>query len=270
MIDIIKVIILGIVEGLTEFLPVSSTGHLIVFASLLNFGGTIRNTFEIFIQIGAVVAVILYYRSDLIQQVKTVPKDTRVQHLWLAILIAFIPAAVIGFLFNDLIDSYLLNPTVVAITLIIGGIIFIVVERQGIAERAVVHNLTEISYRQALFIGVAQTFALIPGVSRSGASIIGAMLTGLDRKTAAQFSFYLAIPTLGLASLFKLVTSLKEIQPGDWVNLLLGAVVSGVVAWLVIDWFLRRIARNSFQAFGYYRIAAGIIILILAQLALLH
>lgn len=270
MIDIIKVIILGIVEGLTEFLPVSSTGHLIVFASLLSFGGTIRNTFEIFIQIGAVVAVIFYYHTDLFQQIKTVSHDTSVRHLWATILIAFIPAAAIGFVLNDMIDRYLLNPGVVAITLIIGGIIFIVVERQGIAERAFIRKLTEISYRQAFFIGIAQTFALIPGVSRSGASIIGGMLSGLDRRTAAQFSFYLAIPTLGLASLFKLVTSLKEIQSGDWINLLLGAVVSGVVAWLVIDWFLRRIAKNSFQGFGYYRIAAGIVILILAQAALLH
>ncbi|MBZ0288127.1 MAG: undecaprenyl-diphosphate phosphatase, partial [Anaerolineae bacterium] len=217
MVDLIKVIILGIVEGLTEFLPVSSTGHLIVAAELLDFGARMGGTFEIFIQIGAVVAVILYYRAELLKQVASVPKDSGVQRFWLGIIIAFIPAAALGFLFIDDIKAVLFNPTVVAISLIVGGIIFLVVERMGIAARAATHEVTAISPRQALIVGLAQIASLIPGVSRSGASIVGGMLAGLDRSVATQFSFYLAIPTLGIAVFYDLFKSLSDLQSDDLV-----------------------------------------------------
>lgn len=261
--DFLKVIILGIVEGLTEFLPISSTGHLIVAASLLDFGQSLGGTFEIFIQLGAVIAVIIYYRADLMQQVRTVTSDSGTRQLWLAIVVAFVPAAAIGFLFIDKIKEVLFNPTTVAISLIVGGLIFLIIENRGVAERPQTTEITKISFRQALGIGVAQIASLIPGVSRSGSSIIGGMLTGLDRSTATRFSFFLAIPTLGIATVYDLFKNLSQIQSGDLVNLFLGAVVSGIMAWISIGWLLRFVARNSFVVFGYYRIAAGIVILLL-------
>ncbi|MBZ0285016.1 MAG: undecaprenyl-diphosphate phosphatase [Anaerolineae bacterium] len=261
--DFLKVIILGIVEGLTEFLPISSTGHLIVAASALDFGQSLGGTFEIFIQLGAVIAVIAYYRAELTQQARTVFTDAGTRQLWLAVAIAFVPAAVIGVLFIDKIKELLFNPTTVAISLIVGGIVFLVVENRNVVARTQTTEITRITIRQAVGIGVAQIASLIPGVSRSGASIIGGMLTGLDRSTATQFSFFLAIPTLGIATLYDLVKNFSQIQSGDLVNLLLGAVVSGIMAWFSIGWLLRFVSRNSFVVFGYYRIIAGVIILLL-------
>lgn len=264
--DIIKVILLGLVEGLTEFLPISSTGHLIVATSLLDFRSQAGTTFEIFIQIGAVIAVVLYYRADLLRQARSLPSDVSVQHFWMSILIAFIPAALIGFLLSSKIDELLFRPAVVAVTLIVGGVIFLFVER-GEAFRSInATSLTQISYRQAFMIGIAQVAALVPGVSRSGASIVGGLLSGLDRPTATQFSFYLAIPTLGAASLYSLVKNLNQIQSGDWFNLIVGALVSAVVAWIAVRWLLTYVSRNSFIVFGYYRIIAGGLILLLIAL----
>lgn len=260
--DIIKVIILGIVEGLTEFLPISSTGHLIVASALLDFNA-LGGTFEIFIQFGAVVAVVLFYRAELFQQVRLIRSDRGVQRLWLGILMAFIPAAVIGFLFSDQIKAVLFNPAVVAIALIVGGIIFLIVERRQQNVRPMTTRMEDLTFRQATLIGLAQTLALIPGVSRSGASIIGGLLVGMDRQTATRFSFFLAIPTLGLATLYDLAKSLNQVTSTDLFNLALGAVVSGIVAWLSIAWLLRFVERNSFVVFGYYRILAGIVILLL-------
>jgi len=267
MADLVKVIVLGIVEGLTEFLPISSTGHLIVTAALLDFGAAMGGTFEIFIQIGAVVAVIIYYRAQLLRQAAAIPKDTNVRRFWLGVVIAFIPAAVIGVLFSDTIKQVLFNPTVVAISLIVGGVVFLVVERLGVAGKATTHEITAMTTRQAVIVGLAQTVALVPGVSRSGASIVGGMLAGLDRSTATQFSFYLAIPTLGIATLYDLAKNLNQLQSNEWVYLLVGAVVSGIVAWLTIGWLLRYVSRNSFSAFGCYRILAGIGILLLVAAA---
>lgn len=262
LIEWVKVVILGIVEGITEFLPISSTGHLIVAAALLNFQGSIGGTFEIFIQLGAVVAVIVFYRSEIFQQVRTVTSDSRVQRFWLGIIVAFIPAAVIGFLLKDWIKEILFSPVVVGITLIVGGIIFLVVERRPVTTAAVT-DAVDITLPQAVMVGIAQTTALIPGVSRSGASIIGGMLGGMNRRAATQFSFYLAIPTLGLATVFDLLTSLDQISGDQLAMLIVGAIISGIVAWLSIGWLLRYVANNTFTAFGYYRICAGIIILIL-------
>jgi undecaprenyl-diphosphatase len=261
--EIIKVIVLGFVEGLTEFLPISSTGHLIVASALLDFNNRLRTTFDIFIQVGAVVAVIAFYRADLIKQASRVTRDTEVQRFWLNIIIAFVPAAAIGFLLSDEIDRLLFTPGIVGLSLIVGGVVFLLVERQGIAERASTKSIFRVSLRQALLIGIAQTLALIPGVSRSGASIIGAMLAGLDRSTATEFSFYLAIPTLGVAALYSLFKQISQIQSGDWLSLIIGAVVSGIVAWIAIRWLLNYVSRNDFQLFGYYRILAGLVILLL-------
>lgn len=262
----IKVVVMGIVEGLTEFLPISSTGHLIVASRLLNYNA-IGSVFEIFIQLGAVVAVVIFYWTQLWSQVRAVRQDAHIQRFWLGIIIAFIPAAAIGFLFADVIDAVLFNPIVVAIALIVGGVIFLLVERPGVIPPPTTSEVTRITLRQALAIGIAQTLALIPGVSRSGASIVSGMLVGLDRSTATQFSFYLSIPTLGVATIYTLVRNLDSIQPDQLAQLIVGAVVAGIVAWLSIKWLLGYVARHNFRMFGYYRIIAGIFILLLVAFA---
>ncbi len=253
----LKVIALGIVQGITEFLPISSTGHLIVAAAALDFQNSIGGTFEIFIQLGSVLAVVLFYWRDLLHQVATIRRDRGVQRLWLAIVIAAVPAALVGFVARDFIKDTLFNPTVVGVTLILGGVVFLVVDRRrSISDERV--QLEQITLRQALTIGFAQLFALIPGVSRSGASIIGGLIGGLNRPTATAFSFYLAIPVLGGATVLDLVLSLDEVQGDSWGMLVLGTLVSFVVSLLAMGWLLRYVARNTFLAFGVYRILAGV------------
>jgi undecaprenyl-diphosphatase len=257
-----QVIVLGIVEGVTEFLPISSTAHLLIAAKLIGFQHSMGGTFEIFIQLGAILAVVGYYARDLLAQAQRVTHDQGTRRFWLGIVIAFLPAALIGLLLRKWIKSVLFDsPTVIAWAFIIGGIILILIERWP--PRVKTHEAEQISLGQALAIGVAQVAALIPGASRSGASIVGGMLAGLDRRAATAFSFYLAIPTLGAATLFDLLGSLKDLAPHDGVYLLLGLVVSLIVAWLSIDWLLRYVAHHTFIGFGIYRIAAGIIILAL-------
>lgn len=253
-----KVVALGVVEGVTEFLPISSTGHLLVAAQALHFEHSVGGTFEIFIQLGAVIAVVGYYLRDLLAQARDLPRSRTTQRFWLAILIAFIPAAVIGLALHKYIKQYLFRPEVIAATLIIGGVIFIIVEL--LPRRETTHRLERVSWPQALGIGVAQMLALVPGVSRSGAAILGGMFGGLDRQTATAFSFYLAIPTLGAATIVDLLTSLSDVTAGDLGRLFLGAIVSMIIAWLSIDWLLRYVARHSFIAFGVYRILAGLAI----------
>lgn len=254
-----QVIILGIVEGLTEFLPVSSTGHLIVVADLIGFEGSLGGTFEIFIQLGAILAVVWYYRHDLKAQARDVAQNRRIQRFWLALLIAFVPAALLGVLLHDWIKANLFSPLVVAFTLIAGGVVFLLIERRD--HDGGTTDLYAVSRRQALIIGLAQTLALVPGTSRSGASIIGGLLGGLDRPTATAFSFYLAIPTLGGATVFDLLTSLDQIGPQDVLNLVVGAAVSFAVALLTIRWLLNYVSNHDFKPFGVYRIMAGLVVL---------
>jgi undecaprenyl-diphosphatase len=261
----LKVIILGIVEGITEFLPISSTGHLIVTAALLDFQNSLNGTFEIFIQLGAVIAVLLYYRHDLFQQVRRLPSDRNTQRFWLAVLVGCMPAGLVGFLLRDWItgDVYKQLP-VIAIALIIGGIVFLLVERNPKAEtEAVTTDIAHITLRQAIIIGIAQMTALIPGVSRSGASIIGGMQAGLSRQAATRFSFYLAIPVLAGATLVSLLDAINEINSAELALLVVGTAVSALVSWLSIGWLLRFVSRNTFVVFGYYRIATGAIILLM-------
>ncbi len=277
MLELIKVIILGVVEGITEFLPISSTGHLIVASALLRpgFSEALAGTFEIFIQLGAVLAVVAFYRADIWQQVKSVRSDRRVQHFWMAIIIACIPTALLGFLLRDFVKTVLFSPIVVAISLIVGGVAILVIERilgqrpASSAGSAPPGAVVEVSFAQAFVIGLIQGISLIPGVSRAAASIFGGMLLGLNRETATRFSFYLAIPTLGGATIAELILSLDEIASGDLVYLAVGALVSGIVAWFAVGFLLRYIARHNFTAFGYYRIAAGGVILLLAAAAVL-
>ncbi|MEA2575438.1 MAG: undecaprenyl-diphosphatase [Chloroflexia bacterium] len=262
-----KVLALGVVEGVTEFLPISSTAHLIITAEIINFQDNIGGTFEIFIQLGAVLAVIAFFMRQLLAQARSFAGSPTTRRFWSCLAIASVPAAAVGFAFRSWIKQILFgSPAVLALAMIAGGIILIVVERipQHVMSTQEVEHMT---YRQAVVIGIAQTAAvLIPGISRSGASIVGGMLSGLNRPTATVFSFYLAIPTLGGATIFDLVGSLDQVTPDDVSRLLVGTFVAFVVSWVAIGWLLNYVASHSFRVFGIYRIIAGTIILILIGL----
>jgi undecaprenyl-diphosphatase len=271
-----KVVLLGVVQGISEWLPISSTGHLLLTARLINFQGSIGGTFEIAIQFGTVLSVIAFYFADLLAQGKALlgrsdaSSNRAAQRLWLAIIVAFIPAAVVGLLSRDFIKTVLFDsPTTIATALIIGGVVFLALELLP-AREAPTADLDRVSVRQAIGIGIAQCFALIPGVSRSGASIVGGLLAGLDRRTATAFSFYLSIPILGAATLVDLLGSLDAIQADDWGRLLLGASVAMIVGYLCIGWLLRYVARHNFVAFGIYRIVIGVVILGLVAIGVLQ
>ena len=262
--EIVKALILALLEGLTEFLPVSSTGHLIAGAALLDF--RIKGAvFEIFIQFGAVVAAILHYRSTLGAQLGDVLGSAATRRLWLRIALASAPAAFLGWQFSAQIEALLFSPSVVALSLIIGGVVFLLVERLpnlGAAQERELGGGGQVTMRQALWIGLAQALALIPGISRSGASIVGGMLAGLDRRAATEFSFLVAIPLLGGATVYKFANSFSKLQADDLALLLLGTVVAGIVARISIGWLLGYVSRHSFVAFGMYRIVIGCLILL--------
>ncbi len=273
MLDFVYAFILGIVQGLTEFLPISSTGHLIVVAAVLGFptasaAGSdpqaLRTTFEIFIQIGSVLAVIAYYFRDLLKQVRTIPSDRNVQRFWLYILIASIPGAVAGFLFHDFITRVLYSPAYVGIGLIVGGLIFLWIESKP--RESTTHAPQHVNLKQAVLMGLAQMTALFPGISRSGASIMSGLLVGLDRATAAAFSFYMAMPILGGATVYQLFSELRSghVVASQLPLLAVGAVAAFIFSWLAIAWLLRYISTHNFRVFGFYRIVAGIIIIVLA------
>jgi len=264
-----SVVALGLVEGLTEFLPISSTAHLVISARLLGFQQNIGGTFEVFIQFGAILAVVGYYARDLSAQARALPTNAATQRFWINIAVAFLPAALVGIVLRSWIKQVLFaSPSVIAWALIAGGAVFIAIERWH-TPPAEQQNTESISLRQALSVGIAQIFALIPGVSRAGASIVGGMLSGLDRSTATTFSFYLAIPTLGAATVVDLLGSLGQLTSGDIGRLLVGMVVSMVIAWLTIGWLLRYVATHSFVVFGIYRIIVGIAILVLVAVGIL-
>lgn len=284
--DLINTILLGILEGVTEFLPISSTGHLIVAANALNFPPSeprnYRETFEIFIQFGAVLAVVVYFARDLLRQAAALPSDRTVQRFWLNVLVAFIPAAIVAFILKDVINELQRHPAIVATALIVGGFVFLWVERkprnepsvatqlaeEPVKSPAVAHGLAQITTSQALFVGLSQIVALIPGVSRSGASIIGGLLVRLDRAVATRFSFYLAIPTLTVATAYQLLSAISagEVGTAQIPVFAVGTFVTFVVALASIAWLLRYVATNDFRAFGIYRIIAGIVIFVLIAL----
>lgn len=263
--DILKVLVLSLIEGVTEFLPVSSTGHLIVGSALLRFDSMGPPLFEVFIQIGAVAAVSVYYRRTLLQHIREAKADAAVRRFWLMVAVACLPVLALGLLFGAEIEAHLISPRVIAWALIAGGIAFLLVERLPqfrMDGDEPDKSLTDITWAQAMTVGLAQTLSLIPGVSRSGSSIIGGMLSGLHRRQSTEFSFFLAIPLLGGATLYKFITTVNGLDASQVLLLLLGAVLSALFAWLAIDWLLKFVSRNSFVAFGYYRIAAGALILL--------
>jgi undecaprenyl-diphosphatase len=262
MIDVVKAVLLGIVEGLTEFLPVSSTGHLIVASEALDFNA-LGGTFQIAIQFGAVLAVMWFYRAELFRQVRNVASDPSIRNLWLMIVVAAVPAGTIGFLTREWVKATLFKPGVVAIALIVGGVAFILIERRP-RQAALTTDITRLTFRQALLIGLAQVAALVPGVSRAGATILGGLGVGLSRPAATSFSFFLAMPVLGGASGYEMLTAIDEIDGTDLTLLAVGIVSAFVFAFLAVGWLLRYVSRSTFTPFGYYRIAMGLVVLVVA------
>lgn len=263
MTDWLASILLGIVEGITEFLPVSSTGHLIVADSILrpDMDKEAKDAFDIGIQFGAILAVIWFYRRDLMQQARELPRDANTKRLWMSVILAFIPAGLVAFFLNEWITKYLFSPVTVAISLIVWGVVLWIVE--SLPRRSTTHDLKEIGLKQALLIGCAQVLALVPGTSRSASSIIGGMLAGLDRPTATAFSFYLSIPTLGIATLYAMIKHREELAQLGVVSLLLGLVFAFITALLAVGWLLRYVSKHNFKGFAVYRIVAGVVILVL-------
>lgn len=263
MADALAAVLLGILEGLSEFLPISSTGHLIVGASLLNLSPALRGSFEITIQAGAVLALLLHYGRDLGRRLLRARSDPDARHFWSGILVACLPAALVGLLLRDWIVATLFTPTVVALALIAGGVVMLLSDRSPAAPSP--GPAARVTLRQALLIGCIQTLALIPGVSRSAATIIGAMQVGLDRRSAIRYSFWLAIPLLGGATLFELVAVAGRLDASQLGAMLLGCAVSAAVAWLTISWLLRFVSRHSLALFGWYRIGLGLLLLLALQ-----
>ncbi|HEX3137746.1 MAG TPA: undecaprenyl-diphosphate phosphatase [Casimicrobiaceae bacterium] len=261
--DLIVAVILGLVEGLTEFLPVSSTGHLIVAGSLLNFTGERAKLFEIVIQAGAIVAVCWEYRVRLFAVARGLPRDRGAQRFVLNLLIAFLPAAVLGLAFASAIKARLFAPVPVAGAFIAGALVILWAERRQRArpDSVRIRSVDELRWTDALKIGFAQAFALIPGTSRSGATIIGGMLFGLSRQAATEFSFFLAIPTLFAATGYDLVKNRHLLSTGDLSMIAVGFAVAFVSAFFTIRALLRYVAHHDFVPFAWYRIAFGLVIL---------
>ncbi len=254
----LEAVILGIVEGITEFLPISSTGHLILAGDLLGFTSNMAKTFEVFIQLGAILAVVWLYREKLSSAVKGIGTE-KTNRFLLNLLIAFLPAAFSGFIAHSFIKRHLFNPVTVAIALIVGGIAIFVIER--VVKKSVVLDVDDVSFKQALGIGLAQTLALFPGVSRAGATIMGAMCFGLERKAATEFSFFLAIPTMFAATSYDLLKNLHNLSMNDFPVFAVGFLVSFFSALFVIKAFLGFVTKHTFNSFAVYRIVFGAVVL---------
>jgi undecaprenyl-diphosphatase len=282
---LLKAAVMGVVEGLTEFLPISSTGHLILAGALLGFDDDKAKVFDIAIQTGAIFAVILVYWQRIKDTVLALPRDRRAQQFALNVLIAFLPAVVLGLLFGKAIKAHLFNPTVVASTFIIGGFIILWAERRyahpsmsGVGQNlnvggrqhfqadssARIPTVDHMSWRDALKVGLVQCLAMVPGTSRSGATIIGGMFLGLSRQAATDFSFFLAIPTLIGAGAYSLYKERALLSLADAPLFAVGLVMSFISAWLCVRWLLKFIATHSFVGFAYYRIVFGVVVLITA------
>jgi undecaprenyl-diphosphatase len=261
---LIKAAIMGIVEGLTEFLPISSTGHLILAGSLLGMVDAKSKVFEIAIQTGAIFAVILVYAERLRKVARDLPTQKQAQRFVLNVGIAFFPAVVLGLLFGKAVKEHLFTPTVVASAFIVGGFIILWAERRQAAstQSIRIHSVDDMSPLDAIKVGLVQCFAMIPGTSRSGATIIGGMLLGLSRKAATDFSFYLAIPTLIGAGVYSLYKERAILSVADVPLFMVGSVVSFISAWFCVKWLLRYISSHSFVPFAWYRIAFGIVVLL--------
>lgn len=252
--DIFQAIIIGIIEGFTEFLPISSTGHMIVASEFLGVSqNSLTKAYEVIIQFAAILAVMLIYKEKI-----TFKKID----LWQKLFIAFLPLAIVGFVFKDQIKT-LFTVETVAWMFIIGGLVFLVLEYFYKEEKAHVCDVEAVTYKQALWVGIAQIFALIPGTSRAGATIVGGLLVGLDRKASTEFSFLLAIPVMAAVSGYDLLKHYQDFADANWIAFLIGFVTAFIVAYITIKMFLVFIQRFTFVAFGIYRIIFGVILLIL-------
>jgi undecaprenyl-diphosphatase len=265
---LVKAFILGIVEGLTEFLPVSSTGHLILAGDLLDFNDEKGKMFEIAIQFAAILAVCWEYRSKIGQVVASLPSNQQSQRFAINLIIAFLPAAIVGLLFAKKIKAHLFNPISVALAFIVGGIIILWAEKRE--HRVTIESVDDMRWHDALKIGFAQCLALIPGTSRSGATIIGGMLFGLSRRAATEFSFFLAIPTLFAATVYEVYKYRSLLHSDDLGIFAVGGVASFVSAFFAVRGLLRFVSRHDFTVFAWYRIAFGLIVLATAYTGLVN
>jgi len=257
---LLKSALLGLVEGATEFIPVSSTGHLIVVSNWLGLVDERAKTFDIFIQLGAILAILWLYRARLSRSVLAARRDAASRRLLINLLIAFLPAALIGFLTHEWIKTRLFNPTVVALALVVGGVLILLIERW--APQPAVDDVNQIQAPTALGIGLAQVLSLIPGTSRSGATIMGGYALGLSRTAATEFSFFLAIPVMLAATTYDLAKSWSVLAVTDIPMFAVGFVVSFISAIIVVKAFLAYVSRHSFGVFAWYRIALGLVLLV--------
>lgn len=267
----VKIIIMGVVEGLTEFLPISSTGHLILAGSLLNFTGEKVKVFEIVIQAGAMLAVCWEYRERIAHVARNFYRDNVARRFVINLIVAFLPAVVLGLLFGKIIKTHLFKPVPVALAFIAGAIVILIVERRQRLqpEGPRIDTVDDMTVLDAFKVGCAQCFALIPGTSRSGASIIGAMIFGLSRKAATEFSFFLAIPTLFGATIYSLYKERDLLSLADLPMFGLGALSAFISAFLCVRWLLRYISTHDFTIFAWYRIVFGFVVLLTAWSGLL-
>lgn len=266
MLDIIKVIILGIVEGITEWLPVSSTGHLILIGNVLKPGmsDAFMEMFDVVIQLGAIMAVVVLYFHKLnpFSPTKTEKQKMLTWQMWFKVVIASVPAAIVGLLFNDILNEIFYKPLPVAIMLIVYGILFIIIEKNNAGKTPSVTRISQLNLQMLLWIGFFQMLALIPGTSRSGATIIGALIIGVSREVAAEFTFFLAIPVMFGASLLKLIKFGFHFTGAEFGLLMLGCIVSFGLSVVAIKFLMGYIKQHDFKVFGYYRIVLGGIIVI--------
>jgi undecaprenyl-diphosphatase len=259
--DVLKAVVLGIVEGFTEFLPISSTGHLILVNQVFSFEKRFTILFDIVIQLGAILSVLFYFRKRLWLFGKDQEKNKEILNLWQKTIVGVLPAIVLGFFLGETIEEKLFNPVTVALALIIGGIILILVERKNRQNQ--IDSIKNLSFKTAFFVGLIQCLAMIPGVSRSAATIIGAILLGASRPLATEFSFFLAIPTMIAASGYSLLKYGLLMSSSEFFILAVGFIVSFLTALVVIKFFLDYVQKHDFKAFGYYRIVLGVLILLL-------
>ncbi len=265
-IEFLKVVVFGLVEGFTEWLPISSTGHLILVEQIvhLNVTDDFMNVFRVVIQLGAILAVMVLYfrRLNPWDSGKKEPQRRATWHLWFKIIVACLPAAVVGLLLDEFLDTYLMNAYVVAAMLIIYGILFIVLEKHNEYVEFPIKKVSQISYLNAFYIGLFQLLALIPGTSRSGATILGAMLLGCSRTASAEFTFFLGIPVMFGASLLKIFHYGLAFTPAEFFFLFAGMAISFVVSMYSIKFLMGYVKRHDFRFFGYYRIVLGVVVLI--------
>ena len=267
--ELIKTILLGIVEGITEWLPISSTGHLILLNNFiaLNVSEEFWEMFEVVIQLGAILAVVLLFWQRLwpFGKNKSVTKKRKTWNLWFKIIVGVLPSAIIGLVLDDWFNAHFYNYVSVAIALVVYGVLFILIERWRAGKKDRIRKVDQITYRDALLVGAFQVLSIIPGTSRSGSTILGGMILGLSRSAAAEFSFFLAIPTMVGASLLKIVKFMATgvaVTGQEWVILLVGCLVSFLVSVAAIRFLMGFVKRHTFSAFGIYRIVLGVLVLI--------